>query len=91
MLKINDDDAIVRTIVEMGKNLGVNVVAEGVEDEETWNALGTLGCDTCQGYFFSKPVPPDELVTWLDTAPWPVRPRTKMIDDGLLRADGTTG
>ncbi len=91
MLKINDDAAIVRTIVEMGKNLGVNVVAEGVEDEETWNALGTLGCDTCQGYFFSKPVPPDELVTWLDTAPWPVRPRTKMIDDGLLRADGTTG
>jgi EAL domain-containing protein (putative c-di-GMP-specific phosphodiesterase class I) len=53
--------ALVASTVELGHNLGLSVVAEGVEDEATVAALGELGCDVAQGYFFSRPVPADEL------------------------------
>jgi EAL domain-containing protein (putative c-di-GMP-specific phosphodiesterase class I) len=53
--------ALVASTVELGHNLGLSVVAEGVEDEATVAALRELGCDVAQGYFFSRPVPADEL------------------------------
>jgi len=40
--------------------------AEGVEDEATWRALDALGCDAIQGYHVSRPVPPDDLIHWLE-------------------------
>ena len=62
----NDRDAvIVRSTVDLGRNLGLRVVAEGVEDGATWEQLDALGCDAIQGYHISRPVPPDELITWL--------------------------
>ena len=63
------DDVIVRSTVDLGHNLGLRVVAEGVEDERSWQRLRDLGCDTAQGYFLSRPLPADEvevLVTRLD-------------------------
>jgi EAL domain-containing protein (putative c-di-GMP-specific phosphodiesterase class I) len=42
------------------------VVAEGVEDQATWQALAALGCDAIQGYHISRPVPPDHLINWLE-------------------------
>ena len=60
----NDDAVIVRAIVDMGKNLGLEVVAEGVEDAETWNILAELGCNSCQGYYISKPVDAASLTKW---------------------------
>jgi diguanylate cyclase len=60
------DLAIVRSVVELGHNLGLHVVAEGVEDSITWNMLADLGCDAAQGYYLSRPLPPDELVEWLN-------------------------
>jgi diguanylate cyclase (GGDEF)-like protein len=57
--------AIVRAIIDLGRNLGLEVVAEGVEDEETWDALATLGCDLVQGWYLAQAMPIDELLPWL--------------------------
>ncbi|MGH2888358.1 MAG: putative bifunctional diguanylate cyclase/phosphodiesterase, partial [Solirubrobacteraceae bacterium] len=64
-----DDAVIVRSTVDLGRNLGLDVVAEGVETLELWNRLRDLGCKIAQGYFLSRPVPPDELASWLQTRP----------------------
>jgi diguanylate cyclase (GGDEF)-like protein len=55
------DETIVRSTIELGRNLGLAVVAEGVETQETWEALGRHGCTLAQGYLISKPVPADAL------------------------------
>ena len=70
MRTVNDDSVIVRTIVELGRSLGLQVVAEGVEDAETWDALAALGCDIAQGYHMSRPVDPVAFARWLADAPW---------------------
>jgi diguanylate cyclase (GGDEF)-like protein/PAS domain S-box-containing protein len=62
--------AIVRSAVELGHNLGLTVTAEGIEDEEIFEALANLGCDFGQGYFISKPVPVDEITPWLRSSRW---------------------
>jgi diguanylate cyclase (GGDEF)-like protein len=62
----SDGDAfIVRSTIDLGRNLGLRVVAEGVETESVWNRLGELGCDVGQGYYLSRPVPATELTRWL--------------------------
>ena len=71
------DRAIVRSIVELGHNLGLVVVAEGVEDEETWEQLGALGCDAAQGYYVSQPLPASSLDRWLASSPWGQRSATR--------------
>jgi EAL domain-containing protein (putative c-di-GMP-specific phosphodiesterase class I) len=65
----SDGDAfIVRATIDLGRNLGLRVVAEGVETETVWNRLGELGCDIGQGYYLSRPVPATELTRWLVAA-----------------------
>jgi diguanylate cyclase (GGDEF)-like protein len=59
------DAFIVRCAVDLARNLGMRVVAEGVEDAETVSALARLGCTQAQGYYFSAPVPGPELTMWL--------------------------
>jgi diguanylate cyclase (GGDEF)-like protein/PAS domain S-box-containing protein len=59
------DAAIVRSITTLGHDLGLEVVAEGVETRATYDQLVLLGCDTVQGYWLSRPLPPDELREWL--------------------------
>lgn len=63
-----DDDAktIVRAIVGLAKNLGLSVCAEGVESASDVRFLQSVGCDKCQGYYFSKPLPADEFTNLLD-------------------------
>jgi EAL domain-containing protein (putative c-di-GMP-specific phosphodiesterase class I) len=61
----SDDEIIVRAIVDLARNLSLEVVAEGVEDEATWNRLGALGCDLAQGYYLSPPLAEKELPLWL--------------------------
>jgi diguanylate cyclase (GGDEF)-like protein len=56
-----NDAAIVRSTVELGRNLGLKVVAEGVETAAAWAHLKALGCDFAQGYFLSKPVPAGDI------------------------------
>ena len=57
-----DNDAIVRAILSLAKNLGFSVTAEGVETPEQVQALRSMSCDTLQGYYFSKPVPAAEIL-----------------------------
>jgi diguanylate cyclase (GGDEF)-like protein len=61
----DEDDAIVRSTVELAHSLGVRVVAEGVETEEILTRLVALGCDMAQGFCLSRPVPADDLTKWL--------------------------
>jgi diguanylate cyclase (GGDEF)-like protein len=61
MLENPDDAAIVASIVRLGRDIGVTVLAEGVETEEQNRHLSELGCDQAQGYLFSRPVPASEL------------------------------
>jgi diguanylate cyclase (GGDEF)-like protein/PAS domain S-box-containing protein len=70
MCTVKDDAVIVRSIIDLAHNLGVKVVAEGVEDKATMNLLYEYGCDEAQGYYFSRPVPGDDLVPWLETSPF---------------------
>jgi diguanylate cyclase (GGDEF)-like protein len=59
------DAMIVRATVDLGRNLGLRVVAEGVETAHVWDQLRALGCDVAQGYFLSRPMPPTEATRWL--------------------------
>ncbi|MDX6669739.1 MAG: hypothetical protein QOI91_102 [Solirubrobacteraceae bacterium] len=59
------DDTVVRSIVELAHALGLTVIAEGVEDGETWATLVALGCDFVQGYGLTPPLPPEEFSDWL--------------------------
>jgi EAL domain-containing protein (putative c-di-GMP-specific phosphodiesterase class I) len=59
--------AIVRSAVDLGHNLGMRVVAKGVEGAATWQAVSALGCDEIQGYFLSRPMPSADVVSWLGT------------------------
>jgi diguanylate cyclase (GGDEF)-like protein len=69
MLSDTDDEAIVRTIVDLARNLRLPLVAEGVEDEETASRLRDLGCRAAQGYHFARPMPASELLGWLANHP----------------------
>jgi diguanylate cyclase (GGDEF)-like protein len=61
MCENSSDATIVRSTIDLGRNLGLEVVAEGVETREAWDALSALGCTLAQGYLISRPVPADEL------------------------------
>ncbi|NHC46651.1 putative bifunctional diguanylate cyclase/phosphodiesterase [Motilibacter aurantiacus] len=63
------DDILVAAMVQLGHSLGLFVVAEGVEDAETADALAELGCDVGQGYWWSRPVPASQLADWLTRSP----------------------
>ncbi|RBW48621.1 putative bifunctional diguanylate cyclase/phosphodiesterase [Marinobacter sp. F3R11] len=58
----NDDEAIIRAIIALGKTLGMKIVAEGVETTDQQELLTGLGCNTLQGYLLGKPAPPDTLL-----------------------------
>ena len=60
----NGDDVMVRNIIRMSQDLGMNVVAEGVETEEELRHLLLLGCTQIQGYLFAKPMPLSSLLNW---------------------------
>jgi EAL domain-containing protein (putative c-di-GMP-specific phosphodiesterase class I) len=70
MANDENDAMIVRSTIDLGHNLGCKLVAEGIENQETWKMLSTLGCDDAQGFFVSPPLPPEELAVWLETSPW---------------------
>jgi len=60
-----DDAAIVNSIIELAGALGLRVVAEGVEDEPTWRMLHHQGCEVAQGWFYARPMPPEDLLAWI--------------------------
>jgi diguanylate cyclase (GGDEF)-like protein len=64
-----DSAAIVRSTIILAHDMGLRVIAEGVEDRRTWDALAAMGCDAAQGYYISRPVPADQFNEWLAAAP----------------------
>jgi diguanylate cyclase (GGDEF)-like protein/PAS domain S-box-containing protein len=62
---VSSDAVIVRSTIDLAHNLGLTVVAEGVEDEVALGMLIEYGCDCAQGYLFSRPLPASELTRWL--------------------------
>ncbi len=66
MHKDSNDAVIVRSTIDLGHNLGLKVVAEGVENQQAWDRLRALGCDAAQGYHMSKPLPAEQFLQWYD-------------------------
>ncbi|MBI2380351.1 MAG: EAL domain-containing protein [Gammaproteobacteria bacterium] len=76
----NPDDAIiVRSTIELGHNMALSVVAEGVESAEALRLLGSWGCDLAQGYHLSKPMPAKDFLAWLEHSPWPAKGRLQEV------------
>jgi EAL domain-containing protein (putative c-di-GMP-specific phosphodiesterase class I) len=68
VLSLGADDGnamIVRSTIELGHNLGLTMVAEGVEDDAALHLLRTWGCDIAQGYLISRPLPDSNVLPWL--------------------------
>jgi diguanylate cyclase (GGDEF)-like protein len=57
--------SIVRSVIDLGRNLGLKIVAEGVENDETVELLESFGCEYVQGFYFSTPLPPANFAAWL--------------------------
>ena len=67
MCSSESEAAIVRSIVDLGRNLKLHVLAEGVEDQETWDRLRQMGCHSAQGFHLGRPQPAADLTAWLRT------------------------
>ena len=66
MLTSESDSVIVDSTINLAHNLSFSVIAEGVEDQETLDALAAKNCDQAQGFFIAKPMPAAELEKWLE-------------------------
>ena len=73
------DTNVVRLIGELGHELGLRVVAGGVETAAAWDAVTELGCDGSQGSFISRPLPPEDLERWMRTASWTPAERKPLV------------
>ena len=62
-----EDDALVRSIIDLAHNLGLRVIAEGVETEEVRDRLRELGCDAAQGFFICRPAPAKKVADWIES------------------------
>jgi diguanylate cyclase (GGDEF)-like protein len=58
--------ALVRSTIDVARNLSLEVVAEGVETKEVWTQLSALGCDSAQGFYLSRPLPSADFASWLE-------------------------
>ena len=64
---VENDETFVRTMIDLGKNLGLQIVAEGVETETQRLRVAELGCDMAQGYLFGRPAGMTELMALMPT------------------------
>ncbi|WP_347555436.1 EAL domain-containing protein [Robbsia sp. KACC 23696] len=78
------DETIVRSTIDLGHNMGLKVVAEGVENVEVLNQLRDLNCDLAQGYHLSRPLPPDRLEVWL--AEWDAKLQSEAVVAAAVQA-----
>ena len=81
------DAVIVRSMIELGHNLGLRVVAEGVESRSAWEMLEVAGCELAQGHYIGPPLPADKLTPLLEKPEWPFAaesPVVRSVVEGLL-------
>ena len=88
MLENENDAAIVRATIDLAHNLGMKVVAEGVENKETADCLAELGCDMLQGYYFSKPLASQDFSAWISDHTPREKQATAMGAESLSVAGG---
>jgi EAL domain-containing protein (putative c-di-GMP-specific phosphodiesterase class I) len=88
MLQDDSDLIIVRSTINLGHDLGLEVIGEGVEDEATLQRLSSLGCDLAQGYHISRPLPADAFADWLMLAGIQSRGQPSPGDAGETSSDG---
>ncbi|OZA07252.1 MAG: hypothetical protein B7X97_09610 [Methylotenera sp. 17-45-7] len=67
MQQNENDRIIVNSTIELAHNMGLKVVAEGIENLDTWGLLDEMGCDYGQGYYMTKPIPVTDFNSWLQT------------------------
>jgi diguanylate cyclase (GGDEF)-like protein len=84
----SEDQAIAQAIINMGKALGMTIVAEGVETVEQQAFLRSHACDEMQGYLFSKPLPPAQLASLLRSAPMLASPPLQPAADAPAKKSG---
>ncbi len=70
MLEDENDAVIVRSIIDLAHNIGITVVAEGVESEALYLKLREMGCDVAQGYYIGRPMLIEEFMKWLSCSKW---------------------
>lgn len=90
MTEDDNDEVIVRSTIDLARNLGLRVVAEGVETRAVWDSLQSLGCDQAQGYFLGRPMPGHELPEWFENFGQPAHlfdPAVRLPDSELLDPD----
>ena len=82
------DAAIVRSTIDLAHNLGLTVVAEGVESEDAWRHLESLGCDFAQGYYLARPLPAEaatRMIRERGTGRGEIAPPALRVVHGLAR------
>ena len=62
----SNDIKIVKSTIDLGHNLGLKVVAEGIENKMTWDLLKEMGCDLGQGFYMSRPIPAENFIAWME-------------------------
>lgn len=82
---------IVRSTIDLGHNLGLSIVAEGIENEPVLDRLRALGCDLAQGYGISRPLDPTLFKRWLATTRHSVRQTEGRPPSGSKPAAAPTG
>jgi diguanylate cyclase len=80
MIRSENDRVIVKATIDLAHNLGLKVAAEGVESEACLSALRAMGCDTAQGYHFSKARPLQEILAWQQVGIWRARTLTELAE-----------
>ncbi|MFO7604554.1 MAG: EAL domain-containing protein, partial [Gammaproteobacteria bacterium] len=85
MLEDAETESIVRSTITLAHDLGLSVVAEGVEDADVWARLQRHGCDSAQGYYMGRPMPAAQVIDWLQTSPWGIRSEHHESQPGSAR------
>jgi EAL domain-containing protein (putative c-di-GMP-specific phosphodiesterase class I) len=80
------DQAIVRSIIELARVMGHTVVAEGIEDLQTWSRLASLDCDLGQGYYFARPMLAVDCRRWVAERQTPSLATVRQL--GVKRVEG---
>ncbi len=86
-----DERALLEASIQLGRRLGLTLVAEGIEDEQTLRYLRDAGCDLAQGFLVGYPMPAQDLTSWLPSSTFRMRPLIGDAVPGLVAAAIGTG